>query len=55
MSKQVRVTDEAKPKLDELVKFSNENKKSHEPKYNQETWLSEMIEMKYKRVFGDKE
>lgn len=53
MSKQVRVSEDAKSKLDKLVEFSNKNKKGHEPKYNQETWLSELIVMKYKRLFGD--
>ncbi len=50
MAKQVRITDEAKVKLDELVEASNKAKKSHEAKHNQETWLSELIEIRHKIV-----
>lgn len=49
---QVRVSEKAKQQVDELVKFSNEKKDHTQPKYTQEVWLNELIDMKHKRSFG---
>lgn len=43
MSKQVRITQDAKEKLEALVVMANEHKQDHEPKFTSEQYLSGLI------------
>jgi len=52
--KQVRISEQQLMQLKELVDFTNENRSTSQPKYNQCDWLNELIDTKHKRVFGGK-